>query len=131
MSALIVSHEKISSTRAQVTGRIAGTVIGAIIALLVYRLGMSLPATIQLAIAVGICALIASGRPTLRVCLWTCPLVLLTASPSESPEVAALSRTAEVLLGALIGGALHYLEAALLRLGDNGRGSPPDTNGGD
>lgn len=131
MSALIVSHEKISSTRAQVSGRIAGTVIGAFVALLVHRLGMGLPVTSQLAIAVGICALIASGRPTLRVCLWTCPLVLLTASPAESPEIAALSRTAEVLLGAVIGGAMHYLEAALLRLRDNNGSSPPETNGGD
>lgn len=131
MSALIVSHEKLSSTRAQVTGRIAGTVIGALVALAVHRLGAPLGTNLQLALAVAVCALIASGRPTLRVCLWTCPLVLLTASPEESPEFTAMSRAVEVLLGAVIGGAMHYVEAALLRRLEAESCSPSDTHGGD
>ncbi|MDR3388510.1 MAG: hypothetical protein P4L92_15790, partial [Rudaea sp.] len=58
---------------------------------------------------------IACGRPILRVCLWTCPLVLLTGSENESPEITALSRTIEVFLGALVGGVLHYLEVMMIR----------------
>ncbi|MEN3110615.1 FUSC family protein [Uliginosibacterium paludis] len=131
MSALIVSHEKLSSTRAGVTGRIAGTVIGALVALAVHRLGAPLGINLQLALAVAVCALIASGRPTLRVCLWTCPLVLLTASPEESPEFTAMSRAVEVLLGAVIGGAMHYVEAALLRRLEAESCSPSDTHAGD
>ncbi|MFT4171743.1 MAG: FUSC family protein [Rhodocyclaceae bacterium] len=120
MSALIVSQERIEATRAQVSGRIAGTLIagtliGALVALAVHLfLGPWLPLTLQVALAAGICAVIASGRPTLRVCLWTCPLVLLTTSPAESPQLTAMSRSVEVLLGALIGGALHQLEAHFL-----------------
>lgn len=131
MSALIVSHEKLSSTRAQVLGRVSGTVIGALVALLVQLLGKDLNTDVQIAIAVGICALIASGRPTLRVCLWTCPLVLLTVGHNESAVMTAVSRSAEVLLGAVIGGLMHYLEAALLRFNEGARSGPPETNGGD
>jgi hypothetical protein len=75
---------------------------------------------VQLAVAVGICAFIAMGRPAIRVCLWTCPLVLLTTSSTESPYLTALYRTAEVLIGVIIGGLLHLGEASLmtwLRLG--------------
>jgi len=116
MSALIVSQEDVKATRAQVAGRVAGTIIGALVALAVHRLanlaGVSVVA--QIAIAVSICALIAKGRSTLRVCLWTCPLVLLTTSADISPELTALSRTAEVLLGALVGGAFHIGQVALV-----------------
>jgi uncharacterized membrane protein YccC len=115
MSALIVSQERIEATRAQVSGRIAGTLIGALVALAVHVfLGRWLPVVAQVALAVSACAVIASGRPTLRVCLWTCPLVLLTTTPTESPQLTALSRSVEVLLGAVIGGVLHQLEAYLL-----------------
>lgn len=117
MSALIVSQEKIDATRAQVIGRIAGTVIGALVALGVHLAGAAAhPSLIaEVAVAVALCALIASGRPTLRVCLWTCPLVLLTNADGESPEMTALARTSEVLLGALVGGVLHHLEILIVR----------------
>ncbi|MBS1208573.1 MAG: rane protein [Proteobacteria bacterium] len=117
MSALIVSQEKLEATRAQVVGRIAGTLIGALIALAVHRAGIAtgLSTLVQLTIAVSLCAIIARGRPTLRVCLWTCPLVLLTGSADQLPELTALSRSIEVLLGALVGGFLHHVEIAVIR----------------
>lgn len=117
MSALIVTHESFSSTRAQVSGRIAGTVIGALVALGFHFVGnlAGFGEIAQIALAVCVCALIASGRPTLRVCLWTCPLVLLTGAEGVSAEYTAAMRTLEVLLGALVGGTMHWLEVIVLR----------------
>ena len=111
MSALIVSQEKLKATHTHVAGRITGTVIGALVALVVHRLFLlaGLSVYVQLAAAVGICAVIAKGRPVLRVCLWTCPLVLLTGSEHLTSEMTALSRIAEVLLGAVVGGLCHSL----------------------
>lgn len=117
MSALIVSQEKLDATKRHIIGRIAGTCIGALVALGVHLAGSAIhPSVItEVAVAVGICAVIACGRPTLRVCLWTCPLVLLTNSNQESPEMTALSRTIEVFLGALVGGIMHQAEVFILR----------------
>lgn len=111
MSALIVSQEKLKATHTHVAGRITGTVIGALVALIIHRLFAlaGVPVSIQLAVAVAICAVIAKGRPVLRVCLWTCPLVLLTGSEHLTSEMTALSRIAEVLLGAVVGGLCHSL----------------------
>ncbi|MBB5192314.1 putative membrane protein YccC [Silvimonas terrae] len=122
MSALIVSQETVHATRSSVSGRVAGTLIGALVALAVNVAGdhWQLAVPLQLAAAVGICAIIAMGRPAIRVCLWTCPLVLLTTTSTESPFLTAVYRTAEVLIGVIIGGLLHLAEASLmtwLRLG--------------
>lgn len=123
MSALIVSQENIHATRDSMSGRIIGTLLGALIALIVHRSGLwlNVPLAWQLALAVGICAVIAKGRPTIRVCLWTAPLVLLTSSADVTPELTALFRTGEVLLGVLIGGGLHFAEASLMTLFKLGR----------
>jgi len=117
MSALIVSQENFEATRRHVGGRIAGTCIGAAVALLIHQLLIPFHPTqvTEIALAVGICASIAWGRPVLRVCLWTCPLILLMTSSLETPGLTAWSRTVEVFLGALIGGLLHYLETIGLR----------------
>ena len=117
MSALIVSQEKLQATHTHVAGRITGTVIGALVALAVHRLFLlaGLSVYVQLAVAVGICAVIAKGRPVLRVCLWTCPLVLLTGSEHLTSEMTALSRIAEVLLGAVVGGICHSLMYCCVR----------------
>ncbi len=116
MSALIVSQETVHATRASVLGRVAGTLIGALVALVVNVAGdhWQLAVPLQLAVAVGICAIIAMGRPAIRVCLWTCPLVLLTTTSTESPLLTAVYRTAEVLIGVIIGGLLHLAEASLM-----------------
>lgn len=133
MSALIVTHESFNSTRAQVAGRIAGTAIGALVALgfhfVGYKLGFG--EISQIALAVSVCALIASGRPTLRVCLWTCPLVLLTGSEGASAEYTAGMRTLEVLLGAVVGGLMHWLEVAVLHRWQADGPSMGESGGGD
>ncbi|GGP25573.1 FUSC family protein [Silvimonas amylolytica] len=122
MSALIVSQENIRATRTSIQGRILGTVLGALVALAANLAGSTwqIAVPVQLAVAVGICAVIAMGRPAIRVCLWTCPLVLLTTTSAESPFLTAVYRTAEVLIGVIIGGVLHLAEASVmtwLRLG--------------
>jgi hypothetical protein len=45
----------------------------------------------------------------MRVCLWTCPVVLLTVSPGSSVEHAGLMRGSEVILGSISGGLIHGL----------------------
>lgn len=130
MSALIVSQETLDATKRHILGRIAGTCIGALVALGVHLAGATIhsSAITEIIVAVGLCAVIACGRPILRVCLWTCPLVLLTGSENESPEITALSRTIEVFLGALVGGVLHYLEVMMIRrLGIYGEEQPQET----
>ncbi|MDB5990813.1 MAG: Membrane protein [Herbaspirillum sp.] len=110
MSSLIVSQENFDETRHSVVGRVIGTITGAVVAILVstaaHHLGVG--TALQIAVAVGLCALIASGHPSIRVCLWTCPVVLLTAA-SGSVEHAGLMRGSEVILGALAGGLIHWL----------------------
>jgi hypothetical protein len=59
-----------------------GTMIGVVVALSVDFFGrmIGLPLALQISLSVAVCAVAASGRPTIRVCLWTCPLILVTAS---------------------------------------------------
>lgn len=71
---------------------------------------------VEIAVGVAACALVAHSYPSLRVAMWTCPIVLLTAEPGQAIAVVGLYRGSEVILGALIGGACHWAaEAALAR----------------
>lgn len=116
ISALIVSQESLSATQSSVLGRFVGTLIGVLVALLVHRLGelAEISLTPQIAIAVAICAICAKERPSIRVCLWTVPLVLVTPTPSASAEVTAFFRGCEVVIGATIGSLIHLFEERLL-----------------
>lgn len=118
MSALIVLQERLDATRASLVWRILGTLIGVGAAILVQlgasRLGLGLVA--QIAVGVAACALVAHSYPSLRVAMWTCPIVLLTAEPGQAIAMVGLYRGSEVILGALTGGACHWAaEAALAR----------------
>jgi len=118
MSSLIVSQESFDATRRSIVGRIVGTIVGATIAVLVAEVALRVgidPAA-QIAMAVGLCALFVKGRPSLRVCLWTCPVVLLTIPPGSSVEHAGWMRGCEVILGALTGGLIHWFEQGTIRL---------------
>ena len=116
ISALVVTQERVAATLSSALGRLAGTLLGVAVALIVNRLGTTAHISLvpQLALAVAICALCASGRPAIRVCLWTCPLVLVTTAPEASAEVTALFRGSEVLLGASAGGLTHLFEQKAL-----------------
>jgi uncharacterized membrane protein YccC len=128
ISALIVSQDQLSETRSSLAARILGTLIGIWVAVAVnavasyFAEGMSM----QIAIAVAICALVARERPALRVCMWTCPVVLLT-EPSVPTVMVALHRGSEVILGALLGGAFHGAAEVALSALTHASGEPRST----
>jgi uncharacterized membrane protein YgaE (UPF0421/DUF939 family) len=108
-SALIVTQDNLAATLETIVGRVLGTLIGVTVAVAIgafaSRLGLGVAA--QLAIAVSICALFAWRRPEIRSCLWTSPIVLITAGPTESIVTAGFHRGSEVILGVLVAGLLH------------------------
>ena len=109
MSALIVSQERLADTRASLIGRVLGTVLGMTAAVAVNALAQpwGVDMAWQIAITVALCAPPARRRPSLRVSMWTGPIVLLTTqNPTQVPWV-ALFRGAEVMLGSLVGALLH------------------------
>jgi len=110
MSAVIVSQESFSETQSSLRGRIVGTIIGVVTAVAVHA---ALAGRGNVAATVAICAVIARGRPGLRVSMWTGPIVILTAQPSSPFLAAASGRLSEVILGAQVGGALHWAAAYL------------------
>lgn len=116
MSALIVSQESLKETRNSVLGRFVGTLLGLVVALAVNQLGILIGTspTLQIAVAVAICATCAKERPSIRVCLWTAPLLLATTTAATPPEATALFRGCEVVIGAAVGGVLHFAEERLL-----------------
>ena len=109
--ALITSQDSVSAPFVKtVGGRVIGTIIGAIVGVAVgvaaTRIGLA--TVLQLAIAVLICALFAWRRPAVQLCLWTAPIVLLSATPGESIITVGFDRGCEVLIGVLVGGLMHF-----------------------
>ena len=107
--ALISSTVALTATVQAIGGRVAGTVIGIIVAvavgLLAARCGMSV--TLQLALALPICAVFAWRWPPIQICLWTAPIVLMDATPSQSIAIVGFDRGCEVVIGVLVGGLIH------------------------
>jgi hypothetical protein len=112
IEALVVSQESIGDTLDSIYGRLLGTLIGVVAALLAGIFGRmgGLPLMLQIALSVTVCALATFGRPTIRVCLWTCPLILVTAPSLDTTELAGLIRVSQVLLGAMVGGIAHVID---------------------
>ena len=110
MSAVIVSQEHLHETRSSLLGRIFGTLLGIGVTVGVSEVASRLAAstTVQMAVAVGICALIVREFPKLRVAMWTCPIILLPAQPSVPIVLVALHRGSEVFLGAVVGWISHW-----------------------
>jgi hypothetical protein len=83
---------------------------------------LATPIWAQIAASVGLAAVVAHYRPALRVCMWTGPIVLLTAGPGTPIALVGLYRGGEVMLGAALGALFHWLAerivAALLRRPD-------------
>lgn len=125
MSAMIVSQERLHETRSSLTGRILGTLLGIGVTVAVNEIGSrtAISTAVQMAIAVALCALVVRELPTLRVAMWTCPIILLTAQPSAPMLLVALHRGSEVILGAIIGWTVHWLAEIVV---DALTGSEPD-----
>jgi len=110
MSAIVVSQEHLHETRSSLAGRILGTLLGVGVTVAVSKFA-SWTATsilVQMTITVAICALVVIKLPKLRVAMWTCPIILLTAEPSVPIIMVALYRASEVILGAFVGGVFHW-----------------------
>jgi uncharacterized membrane protein YccC len=116
MSALIVSQERLDETGSSLGARVLGTLLGIAVTIAVgevaFRAGASTAA--QMAVAIGICALVTRSFPRLRVAMWTCPIVLLSAEPSVPIVAIAFHRGSEVVLGAAVGWAFHWAAEILL-----------------
>lgn len=111
VSALIVSQERLAETKSSLRGRVVGTVLGAVVAVIINALGarINLHIDLQIILAVAICAYIARRYGALRVSMWTSPLVLLTTQANVSVLLTGTYRSTEVILGGLIGAALHLM----------------------
>lgn len=116
MSALIISQARLHDTRSCLLGRIFGTLLGIAISLSVNVLGcrMHAPIVLQMALAVGICSAVTFDLPAFRVAMWTCPIILLTASCATPVALAALARGSEVILGAIVGLVFHWSAEVLV-----------------
>ena len=109
--ALIASQGSLETALPAMRGRLIGTGIGVLVAIAVNEATRrhALDAASQMLIDVAICAVFAWGRPPIQVCLWTPPIILVTAAPGESIVSVGFARGCEVILGIVIGGLLHML----------------------
>jgi uncharacterized membrane protein YgaE (UPF0421/DUF939 family) len=107
--ALISSADALAATPKAIGGRVIGTVIGIIVAVAVGLLAArySLGTVLELALAVPICAVFAWRWPAIQLCLWTAPIVLMNAAPSQSIVTVGFDRGCEVVTGVLVGSLLH------------------------
>ena len=117
MSGIIVGQEHLGETGQATLGRLLGTIIGVAMAVSVGELAGPLGAglAVQIAVSVALCAIVARRFPALRVCMWTCPIVFLTAVPATPLYVAGYYRGAEVLLGGVVGALLHVVAELAIR----------------
>jgi uncharacterized membrane protein YgaE (UPF0421/DUF939 family) len=104
--ALIASQGQSTTTFATIGGRVVGTVIGVVVAVGVGTAMGGTALAAQTAVAVALCAVFAWRRPEIQVCMWTPPIVLMTADATESVARVGFYRGCEVVLGGLIGGLL-------------------------
>jgi Fusaric acid resistance protein-like len=111
ISAVVVSQEYLHETRSFLAGRIFGTLLGIGITVAVSQAASraEVAVVVQMSIAVTICALIVRRFPTLRVAMWTCPIILLKTQVSEPIVLVALHRGSEVILGAIVGWMIHWV----------------------
>ena len=112
ISALVVSRDKLAETHELAAGRFIGTVFGAIVAVVAYEVGRRLawPPIAQLGAAVAVTALAAKARPSIRACMWTCAVVLLTGAPGIWIPMTAVYRSSEVMVGMAVSLAIHVID---------------------
>ncbi|MEJ2410680.1 MAG: FUSC family protein [Novosphingobium sp.] len=119
MSGVIVGQEKLGDTRQATIGRFIGTLLGVMLAVAIGTLSqwVRMDTAVEIAVAVALAAVAARRWPPIRVCMWTCPIVFLTATPGMPLWEVGLFRGAEVLLGGAVGATLHFFaEAAIAHI---------------
>lgn len=116
MSGIIVGQEKLGDTGQATVGRFVGTLLGVIVAVLIGTVSQwfGAGATVEIAIAVGLAAIIVRRYPSFKVCMWTCPIVFLTSTAEMPLWEVGMYRGAEVLLGGAVGAALHALAERII-----------------
>ena len=101
--ALIVSQESVAAGLSVIGGRVIGTSIGAVVTVAVnaalVRFGVEI--IWQVIVAVAICAIFAWRHKPTQICLWTPPIILMTASVGENIAFLGVHRAGEVILGLL------------------------------
>lgn len=118
VSAIIVSQDQLHDTRSTLVGRILGTMLGIAVTLAVHVAigGDTTSLVLEMGISVAICALVARRIQMLRVAMWTCPILLLPSEAAVPMATLAVHRGGEVILGALVGWAVHGATEWSLRL---------------
>ncbi len=109
--ALIASQGSLATALSTMGGRVIGTMIGVVVAVAVNAAMSRFAVDIasQMIVDVAVCAVIVWGRPAIQVCLWTPPIILMTAAPGESIVNVGFYRGCEVILGVVVGGLLHMV----------------------
>jgi uncharacterized membrane protein YccC len=117
ISGIVVCQEKLAETQSATVGRVFGTLVGIAIAVVVGSVLRPFSAAVetQMGLAVAVSAVVAKRYALLRVCMWTCPIVFLSADPWTPLYIIGFHRGAEVLVGALVGIALHGISDVAIR----------------
>lgn len=117
MTGVIVGQEKLGDTRRATLGRFVGTLLGVAIAVGIGSLAEWVGAgtATKIFVSVAIAAVMARRHPGIKVCMWTCPIVFLTATPALPLWQVGIYRGAEVLLGGIVGALLHQFSEIIIR----------------
>lgn len=110
MSSLIVSQDDERATEQAAMVRVLGTCAGILISLSIGSapFPQPVPVAVNIGLSVAICAIFTLRFPSMRVAMWTAPLVYLSLAPGTDLWHSGLWRGLEVLLGAVIGAVFHW-----------------------
>lgn len=123
VSALVVSQDRLGDTRRTLGWRLVATAVGIGVAIAVGSVLAGTGPAVTLGVVVALCAALTRWRADLRLSMWTAAIVLLTVSPGQSIADAGVARGLEVLIGGLVGAALHQLAEVVVEVGVRRRGA--------
>ena len=109
VSALVVSQDRLGDTRRTLVWRLVATAVGIGVAIAVGSILAGAGPGAMLGVTVALCAALTRWRGELRLSMWTAAIVLLTVAPDQAIADTGLARGVEVLIGGLVGAALHQL----------------------
>jgi uncharacterized membrane protein YccC len=118
MSSLIVVKDDERATQHAALVRVLGTCAGIAISVLVASLPVpaSMPIAVDIGVSVALCAALTHRYPSMRVAMWTAPLVYLSQAPGTDLWHSGLWRGLEVLLGAAIGAGLQWASTRAIKI---------------